>query len=106
MAQGKWEACLNDQTSMARNVAKDNSKQKKNCKERMLCLQKGYDKPLASNISDTFEGSHCFFFIICTLYELLPLEASFCKVDRQEISILEEYFIIWNLGLFEDKRRA
>ena len=61
MAQGKWEACLNDYTSMACNIAKENSEQKKNCEEKMLCLQKGYDKPLASNILHAFEGPHCFF---------------------------------------------
>jgi hypothetical protein len=57
MAQGKWEACLNEYTSMACNVAKENSEQKKDCEETKICLQKGYDKPLSSNLWDAFGGS-------------------------------------------------
>lgn len=42
---------------MACNVVKENSDQKKGCEESKICLQKGFDKPLSTNIWDAFGGS-------------------------------------------------
>ena len=42
---------------MACSVPKDSADQKKACEDAKVCIEKGYDKPLSSNIWDAFGGS-------------------------------------------------
>ena len=57
MARLKWEDCLQTYTDGACNLKKEKGEQKKSCQEALACLNKGYDKPLTSNLFDAFGDS-------------------------------------------------
>ena len=57
MAQSNWEVCLDNYTSMACSVPKENGEQRKVCEQARSCIEKGYDEPLSANLLDAFGGT-------------------------------------------------
>ena len=60
---------------MACTVSKEKGEHKKQCDELQACLDKGYDKPLATNIWDAFGGSLKETASVATVVGLLGLYA-------------------------------